>query len=76
MTVNEKFTDAAPAATERSELQPGEGETAALGVAIGGFQEAMETKGGRLLMTATKVLLFNAAIFLPLIAAGGVLFFM
>lgn len=74
MSVNEKFLDAKPAEAAKGALAQGEGETIALGIAIGGFQEAMETKGGKLMMTATKVLLFNAVVFLPLIAMGFLIF--
>lgn len=82
MGVNEKFeepatgTSAATASTaeDASDAGPVKGETVALGVAFDGFAAAMETKGGRLLLTATKVLLFNFAVFGPLIAMGFLLF--
>ena len=81
MSVNEKFLAEDIKGAERVDvagapaaLAPGEGETAALGVAIDGFQKAMETKAAKTLMVGTKVLLFNAALFLPLIAMGFLLF--
>jgi hypothetical protein len=83
MSVNEKFEPTAmetaepvtPAAeTAARTPEKGEGESMALGIAFGGFAEAMETKGARMALTATKVLLFNAVVFLPLIAMGFLLF--
>ncbi|HKK37773.1 MAG TPA: hypothetical protein VJ994_15910 [Paracoccaceae bacterium] len=82
MGVNEKFEDpatgtgaqATPAADEASRAEAVNGEAVALGIAFDGFAQAMETKGGRLLLMATKVLLFNFAVFGPLIAMGFLLF--
>ncbi|MFO7856819.1 MAG: hypothetical protein R6V44_16695 [Paracoccaceae bacterium] len=82
MGVNEKFEDPATATgspatqvvDDASDPAPVSGETVALGVAFDGFAAAMETKGGRLLLTVTKVFLFNFAVFGPLIAMGFLLF--
>jgi hypothetical protein len=77
MSVDGKFeseTAQAVTATDARALAPGEGETAALGIAINGFQEVMEGKTAKTALMATKVFLFNAAIFLPLIAMGFLIF--
>lgn len=78
MSINEKFMAGDVENAERvhpaEKPEAGEGETVALGVAISGFQEVMESKPARLALTGTKVLLFNAALFLPLIAMGFLIF--
>jgi len=53
---------------------PSQNETAALGVAISGFQEFTESGLGRLALTGCKVLLFNFALFAPIVALGWLLF--
>ena len=69
MSVNEKFADAAietvdPVRPAAKTPAPGEGETQALGIAIGGFQEAVESRAGRIAATASKLFVIYAAMFI------------